>query len=80
MQCRSMKSEFAPIAQRIVNAQNNFVANIQNIANCTEAEAEKVLAVYRKAKVLKNDFVNGRIDVKHGAFLDAKTIRNAIAS
>ena len=75
-----MNSEFAPIAQRIVNAQNSFVANVQNIANCTKADAEKVLAVYRKAKVLKNDFVNGRIDVKHGAFLDVATIRNAIAS
>jgi hypothetical protein len=74
------KSEFAPIAQRIVNAEAAFIANIQEISGCTQTEAEKVLLVYRKAKVVKNDFVNGAINVKHGAFLDVSTIRNAIAA
>lgn len=74
------ESAFRPIAQRIVNAENSFIENIQNIAGCTHAEAVKVLAVYRKAKVLKNDFVGGSINVKHGAYLDVSTIRKAINS
>lgn len=75
-----MKIEFKPIAERIVNAENAFIANIQNLSGCSKVEAEKVFQVYRKAKILKNDFINGVINVKHGAFLDVSTIRNAIAS
>lgn len=75
-----MNTEFRPIAQRMVNAENNFLANVQAISGCTHAEAVKVLAVYRKVKVLKHDYVSGVISVKHGGFWNVSTIRNAIAS
>jgi hypothetical protein len=70
--------DFQAIAQRTVNAENNFIENVISISGCTKIEAEKVLSVYRKFKIVKMDAVVGVISVKHGAFLDADAIKNAI--
>lgn len=67
-----------PLAQKMVNAENNFIANVISISGCTKIEAEKVLATYRKFKVVKMDAVNGVLSVKHGAFWDVDVIQNAI--
>lgn len=66
------------MAQREVNGADNFINNVEAIAGCTHAEAVKVFNVYHAAKVLKYDGVNGVYNVKHGAFLDADVITNAI--
>lgn len=66
------------VAHRIVNAENNFIETIMELANCKKSEAEKVLAVYRKLKMVKLDIGIGRISVKHGAYLDLEVIHNAI--
>ena len=68
------------IADRMINAVDNFVETIQSISGCNKAEAEKVLAVYRKNKIVKLDAVIGRYSVKHGVFLDKEVIKNAIDS
>lgn len=73
------KSEFAPIAQRIVNAENAFAETIQNILGCTNDEAHAIRALYSKHKITKMDAVIGRISVKHGAYLDEEVLRNALA-
>lgn len=67
------------VAQRIVNAENNFIEVVMELSGCTKAEAEKVLSVYRKLKMVKIDLGIGRINVKHGAYLDFDVIQNAIA-
>lgn len=67
-------------AQRIINAENNFIEGLMIAAKITEAEAEKVLAFYRKIKAVKMDIVGGRITVKHGAFWDAEVILRAVAA
>ena len=66
------------IAQRIVNAGQEFVENLMQLSGCTKAEAEKVFALYRKERLVKRDAVHGRYSVTHGAFLDADVIRRAI--
>lgn len=73
-----MKTGFKHMAQRTINAESRFVVTVQEISGCTKAEAEKVLSVYRKAKVVKMDPINGVINVTHGAFMDVRTIQNAI--
>jgi hypothetical protein len=73
-----MENAFKDIAQRTVNAENSFVESVMNCGACTKAEAEKVMAYYLKHKIAKMDAVIGRISVKHGAYLDADVIRNAI--
>lgn len=67
-------------AMRIVNAENSFVDGLMTAAGITRADAEKVLALYRKIKAVKMDAVGGRITVKHGAFWDAAVIRRAVAA
>ncbi len=67
------------VAIRIVNAENRFIANVQDLAGCTKEAAEKVLRVYRNLKIAKMDAVNGVISVKHGMYLDADILANAIA-
>ena len=73
-----MQQSFKDIAHRIVTAENDFAASVMNVIGCTKDEAFKVLAVYRNAKITKNDYAVSRITVKHGAFLDAKVLRRAL--
>lgn len=67
------------IAQRIVNAEENFADTVQEITGCTREDAFKALATMRKLKVIKLDAVIGRYIPKHGAFMAAEALRNAIA-
>ena len=67
-------------ALRIVQAGETFAETVAEIAGLTKAEGFKVLAAYRKAKVVKLDAVNGRYTVKHGAFFDVDVIRRAVNS
>ncbi len=70
----------AHTAQRIVNAENAFLATLMHFGDLDAVEAAAVLAVYRKARVVKLDAVGGALNVKHGAFLDRDVIRRALAS
>lgn len=72
-----MTNSFQDMATRAVNAENSFVADIMEIAEITEEEGHKVLALYLKEKIAKMDYGIGRVQIKHGAFLDAATIRRA---
>jgi len=67
------------IAQRIVNAENSFIACMEDDYNLTEDQALAVFNLYKKEKILKVDAVMGSWSVKHGAFLDEQTIKNAVA-
>ena len=76
---KSMEAGFKNIAIRVVNAENNFVETLMNFGEISKEQAEKVLAVYRKLKLVKLDAVAGVISVKHGAYLEKSTIANALA-
>lgn len=67
------------IAQRMVNAEENFADTVQEITGCTRDEAIKALATMRKLKVVKLDVAIGRYLPKHGAFMEADALRYAIA-
>ena len=75
-----MRTSFQDMATRAATAEANFAETLVNIAGITEAEAEKVMALYLKEKIAKIDHVNGRISVKHGVFLEADVIHNAVAA
>ncbi|CAN7780364.1 hypothetical protein LJR296_007959 [Cupriavidus necator] len=67
------------IAQRMVNAEDNFADTVQEITGCTRDEAFKALATMCKLKVVKLDVAVARYIPKHGAFMAADALRNAIA-
>jgi len=68
-----------PAAQRIANAEENFVETVQEITGCTREEAFRALNSMRKLKVVKLDVAIGRYIAKHGAYMDASALRQAIA-
>ena len=67
------------VAQRIVDAENNFIGILMKFGDISRRDAERVLAHYRKKRLVKLDSVGGRITVKHGALLDREAIRSALA-
>jgi hypothetical protein len=75
-----MQQSFKDMAHRMNVAHDDFISTPIDTAGITNDEAEKVLAVYRKAKVLKNEYAVSRITVKHGALLDRDVILRALAS
>lgn len=75
-----MQQSFKDMAHRMDTAEDGFVATLVAIAGITNDEAVKVLATYRKLKVVKNDYAVSRISVKHGGFLDRDVILRALAA
>ncbi|MDR8093120.1 hypothetical protein KPB05_37320 [Burkholderia gladioli] len=67
------------IAQRMVNAENNFIETVQAITGCTREEGEKALNTMRQLRVIKLDAGIGRYTAKHGAFMEPNALRRAIA-
>lgn len=70
-------NEFRPMAQRIVNAENRFIAWARETAGLSEGEAERVLSYYRRHRLVKIDPVTGQFNLKHGAFAAADVLRRA---
>lgn len=67
------------IAQRIVNAEENFIGTVQALTGFTRDESIKALNTMRKLKVVKLDVGIRRYLPKHGAFMEPDALRNAIA-
>lgn len=70
-----MTERFADMAQRIENAYRGFELSLVELAKITPEEAAEVTKIYLKIKAAKLQPNIGRIDVKHGAFLDKAVIR-----
>ncbi len=65
------------VAQRIVNAEESFLAFACETAQLTRPEALRALAAYRKAKVIKLDPIVGQFTFTHGAFAEADVLKRA---
>jgi len=68
------------VAQRIVNAEERFLEMVQDTIGCSRTDAEKVLSVYRKEKVVKIDMIGGQFTLKHGVFAEPDVLNNAVTS
>ena len=67
------------IALRLINCEKWLVGILSEAANISLEDAEKVAAIYKRAKVVKRDYGNGTYQFKHGAFLDKATILHALS-
>jgi len=65
------------MAERIIAAEDNFTETLMALGGISKPTAAKVCQFYLKNKLAKVDAVMGRINVKHGAFLDARAIQRA---
>lgn len=65
------------IAQRIINAENNFIETVMGFG-FTREQGRHVLMAYRLLKVVKLEANIGRYTVKHGAFWDIEVLQKAL--
>jgi hypothetical protein len=70
------------MAQRSVNAVNRFLDTLMEVAGITREQAETVMAVYKKGKLLdtRDMHIMGIIKVRHGACWDKEIILRALAN
>jgi hypothetical protein len=82
-QRKTLLEEISPackaIAERLDSGSRNFRDQLIQIAAISEEQAAKVEALYLKEKIAKQDFCDGVIRVKHGAFLGQDVIMRAVA-
>lgn len=74
-----MQQSFKDIAQRIENAHTRFLTCAMELGELTEAQAEKVMRLYSKAKVLKFHPTCGDFSIIHGVYLDKQVLQNTAA-
>jgi hypothetical protein len=78
MNLTQMHKDFAPeLANRFERAAEHFISLVMNKTGMSHAEACKVLAYYRKHKIVKFDAIQAVYTVKHGAFLEVEPLRIA---
>ena len=73
-----MNDSFKDMAQRAENATEGFLTDVQEQFGKTREEAEKVLAVFKKARAVKLCWALGRYELTHGAFWEADVIDRAL--
>ena len=61
------------------NAMDKFADMVVNTTGCNVDTAYKVYNLYMKAKLMKTDAIHGTYHVKHGAYLEAGALNNAVA-
>ncbi len=71
---------YKAMATRVTNAENRFMEAVQEQFNKTEAEAEVILTIFKREKVVKLDIVTGQFSLVSGLFWDAQVMDNALAA
>ena len=66
-------------AQRLANATENFIELAMEIGEFDRDSAVRLLAFYRKHKIVKLDAIMGTFKVKHGALWDREVFLRALA-
>jgi hypothetical protein len=72
-------AQIKPVFNRMEMAQTSFIADVMEQFGFTQTEAEKILRVYRKLKVMKLDVAMGRYNLVHGAFWEKAPMLAALA-
>ncbi len=62
------------IAGRQIRAENDFIGCLRSFGELDRSEAEKVLAFFKKKKLVKVTI--DRITVKHGAYFERDFLQN----
>lgn len=67
------------LANSQVDAMDKFAEFVVKETDCDKDTAYKVYDLYMKNKLMKTDAIHGTFHVKHGAYLEADVLKNAIA-
>ena len=74
-----MQKSFQDMATRADNAIINWRDMLAELG-FTRDEADAILSLYKKGKLVKLDWGVGRSSVIHGGFLEPDTLQNALAA
>ncbi len=75
---RDIEPGLRGMGTRMAQAEDRFIDNVSRIGGISKAAAAKVLAVYRKHRVVKMNAVSGELSVKHGGFMERAVILRAL--
>lgn len=70
--------EMELVAQRSINATNRFIETCMEHHCFSQEQAEHILAVYRKLKIIKIDVVGGGYTLKDGIYYEKDIMQNAL--
>jgi len=73
------RTSFEHMARRLESARASAIRAFMDNGAMDEAEAEKVLALYKKHRLVRMDAVMGTFRVVHGGLLDRATLQRALA-
>ena len=73
-------SEIAPMATRMMNAENSFIDAVKEQFGFSEAEAVKILSVFKSHKVVKISANSNNFTLTHGAYWERYVMENALAA
>lgn len=77
MKLSGMSEGARNMAQRMVNAEERFLAFAQETAGLNREEALTALVMYRKCKAVRFDYVGGQFQLTSGGFADPKCLQVA---
>ena len=77
-----MQQSFKDLARRHDNAVIRWreALALDIFGEFTSEEADAILTFYLKHKLVTIDHMDGRVKVKHGAYLEVDVLRNALDS
>jgi hypothetical protein len=67
------------VAQRLINAEEEFLNTLQGILPMSREEARNIFNKMKKQRLLKLHLGIGRYTVKHGGFLDPEVLERIAA-
>lgn len=74
----AIREALAPVFARVDQAYVNFATLLTEIAGLDQDTAKRLTQFYVKKKLAKVDTGIGRINVKHGGYLDKEAIGRAV--
>lgn len=74
-----MQQEIEPVVVRMRNAQRQFRQDVIDRIGCTQDEADRILGLYVRERIVRYQAGVGRYNVTHGVFLDVPVLQNALA-
>lgn len=71
-------NSYQATAIRMTNAENKFIEAVQEQFGKSKEEAEIILSVFKREKIIKIDAIIGQFKLISGIFWDAQVMNNAI--
>lgn len=73
------QQEIKSLVVRMRNARQQFRQDVIDRIGCTQDQADRILGLYQRERIVRYQAGIGRYNVTHGVFLDVPVLQNALA-